>query len=99
MVMNFKGAEHIVRQYNGKEIPVFFEPIKDADGLCYNPDTINAKILVDSRLKKRRKLNVIIEEVFHAFFYDEPEYKARKFSAELGKIIYNRFIKEGAIDK
>jgi len=97
--MSIKSADHVITLVNGQKIPVYFEPLQTEDGLCYNPEKAGAKILVDSRLKKRRKLNVIIEEVFHAFFYDEPEYKARKFSAELGKMIYNRFMKEGAIDK
>jgi len=35
----------------------------------------------------------------HAFFFDEPEYKVRKFSAELGRIIYNRYIRANAEEK
>jgi hypothetical protein len=35
----------------------------------------------------------LIEEVFHAHLYDLPEEKARKFAANLGKLIYNRFLK------
>ena len=31
-------------------------------------------------------------------FYDQPEYKVRKFSAELGKIIYNRFVKQNSVE-
>ena len=53
---------------------------------------------IDESLGKRRKLNVIIEEITHAFFFDEPEYKVRKYSAELGRIIYNRFMKQNAIE-
>jgi hypothetical protein len=37
---------------------------------------------------------VIIEEVFHAHLYDLPEKKARKFAANLGKVIYSRFLKK-----
>jgi len=39
-------------------------------------------------------LNVVIEEVTHAFFYDLPEYKVRKFSAQLGRVIYSLFLKK-----
>jgi hypothetical protein len=65
-----------------------------ASGLCDNPNSKNPSILVDPSLKKRRQLNVIIEEVFHAHLYDLPEKKARKFAANLGKVIYSRFLKK-----
>jgi len=45
-------------------------------------------------LQTRRQLNVLIEEAFHAHLYDLPEKKARKFAANLGKLIYNRFLKQ-----
>jgi len=66
----------------------------NASGLCDNPNSKNPSILVDPSLKKRRQLNVIIEEVFHAHLYDLPEKKARKFAANLGKVIYSRFLKK-----
>jgi hypothetical protein len=37
---------------------------------------------------------VLIEEAFHAHLYDLPEKKPRKFAANLGKLIYNRFLKQ-----
>lgn len=64
-----------------------------ASGLCDNPNSKNPSILVDPSLQTRRQLNVLIEEVFHAHLYDLPEKKARKFAANLGKLIYNRFLK------
>ena len=64
-----------------------------ADGLCDNPDNKNPSIIVNPKLQTRRQLNVLIEEVFHAHLYDLPEKKARKFAANLGKLIYNRFLK------
>jgi|TARA_A100001391_G_scaffold170384_1_gene131400 hypothetical protein len=96
-----KRADHYVKRFDGKRIPLYFETISktlSAEGLCYDPLHKDRKILVDKRLGKRRKLNVIIEEITHAFFFDEPEYKVRKFSAELGKIIYGRFVKKNAIE-
>jgi hypothetical protein len=83
---NFEGIEYMVN-YNkpsGKY---------NASGLCDNPDIKNPAILVDPTLQKRRQLNVLIEEVFHAHLYHLPEKKARKFAANLGKLIYNRFLK------
>ena len=83
---NFEGVEYTVN-YNkpsGKY---------NASGLCDNPDVKNPVIIVDPTLLTRRQLNVLIEEVFHAHLYDLPEKKARKFAANLGKLIYNRFLK------
>jgi hypothetical protein len=84
---NFEGIEYTVN-YNKPH------PRLRASGLCDNPDIKNPEILVDPTLKTRRQLNVLIEEVFHAHLYDLPEKKARKFAANLGKLIYSRFIKK-----
>lgn len=51
-------------------------------------------IIIDKDLKQRRQLNVLIEEVFHAYFFELPEWKARKFAANLGKVIYNKHFKK-----
>ena len=84
---NFEGVQYTVNYYK--------PPAKyKAAGLCYNPYKKNPSIIVDSKLKTRRQLNVLIEEVFHAHLYDFPEWKARKFSANLGKLIYNKFLKK-----
>jgi len=84
---NFEGKEYTVN-YNK---PPHFR-IK-VDGLCDNPDSKHPAITVNPTLKTRRQLNVLIEEVFHAHLYNLPERKARKFAANLGKLIYNRFLK------
>lgn len=59
----------------------------NADGLCYSPELDNPKILVDPKLKKRRKISTLIEEVTHAFFWDKPEREVRKFSSVLAGLI------------
>jgi len=83
---NFEGKEYAVN-YN--------KPLgrQKASGLCESPNIKHPQIHIDPRLLTRRQLNVLIEEVFHAHLYDLPEWKARKFSANLGKLIYNRFLK------
>lgn len=81
---NFDGVEYHVNYVN---IPTS----KKAEGLCYPPSK-KSLIKVDKKLNKKRKLNVLIEEVFHAHFFDLPEWKARKFAANLGKLIYNEFL-------
>ncbi len=86
-----------VKTFFNKEIPIKYKNISEkeaADGLCYDPHGKNARIIIDKRLGKKRKLNVLIEEITHAFFYELPEYKVRKFSAELGRVLYNQFLKK-----
>ena len=82
---NFEGVEYTVN-YN--------KPLgrQNASGLCDSPEIKSPQIHVDPRLLTRRQLNVLIEEVFHAHLFDLPEKKARKFAANLGKLIYNKFI-------
>lgn len=86
--MKFKNFEDIEYEVIYK-IPVYSRAV---EGLCDNPTNNYPKIIVDPQLQKRRKLNVLIEEVFHAHLYDLPEWKARKFAANLGKLIYSEFI-------
>ena len=84
---NFEGIEYTVN-YNKPH------PRLNASGLCDSPESKNPQIHVDPSLLTRRQLNVLIEEVFHAHLYELSEKKARKFAANLGKLIYNRFIKK-----
>jgi hypothetical protein len=88
-MMKFKNFEGIQYTVNYNKPPLRLR----ASGLCDNPDIKNPQIHVDPTLLTRRQLNVLIEEVFHAHLYDLPEKKARKFAANLGKLIYNRFLK------
>jgi hypothetical protein len=85
------------KNFDGKEYEVLYlKPHykHNADGLCDNPDIHkHPSILINPKLNKRRQLNVLIEEVFHAHLYELPERKARKFAANLGKLIYNKFLK------
>ena len=87
-----------IKNFDDKEVEIVYVKIPsqyNAEGLCHNPDTIKKPlIMVDNELKPRRQLNVLIEEVFHAYFFDLPEWKARKFAANLGKVIYNKYIKK-----
>jgi len=86
-----------IKNFDGKEVEIIYAkvpPQYNAEGLCDDPDKYKRPlIIVDPALKPRRQLNVLIEEVFHAYFFDLPEWKARKFAANLGKVIYNRFLK------
>ena len=88
--MKFKNFEKVEYEVQYVKIPAK----EEASGLCYSPDGKNPHIKVDKDLKVRRQVNVLIEEVFHAHFYDLPEWKARKFAANLGKLIYNRYLKK-----
>lgn len=87
--MNFKNFDGIEYEVDYVEIP----EEKGADGLCFKPQEGSlSSILIQKDLNKKRKLNVLIEEVFHAHLWDLPEWKARKFAANLGKLIYNEFM-------
>lgn len=87
-----------VKNFENKEIEIIYgkiEPKFKADGLCDNPEAYKKPmIIIDKDLKQRRQLNVLIEEVFHAYFFELPEWKARKFAANLGKVIYNKHFKK-----
>lgn len=88
--MKFKNFEK--KEYEVQYVKI---PAKEqAQGLCYSPEEKYPRIVVDKDLKTRRQLNVLIEEVFHAHFFDLPEWKARKFAANLGKLIYNKYLKK-----
>lgn len=87
----------IIENFEGIKIPIFYvkvAPEDNASGWCTDPTDKNPYIIVDPDLLTRRKLNVLIEEVFHAYFFDLPERKARKFAANLGKAIYSEFLKQ-----
>lgn len=84
---NFEDTEYTVNYLKP-------HPRYSAEGLCDNPKENKPQILIDPTLKKRRMLNVIIEEVFHAHFYELSEKKARKFAANLGKVIYSKLLKK-----
>ena len=58
-----------------------------ADGLCSDPESEEPTIEIDPTLKDRRKMSVLVEEVTHSLFWDIPEYKVRKFSALVAKLI------------
>ncbi len=89
-VIEFKNAE-------GVKFKLYYRKIrkadlkgcqaKDADGICENPEGGKPKIIVDSRLKNKRKLQVLIEEIFHAFVFEEKEKVARRFAMTLAEMI------------
>lgn len=86
-----------IKNFKNKEVEIIYAKIPakhNASGLCDCPENDYPKILIDKDLLPRRQLNVLIEEVFHAYFFDLPEWKARKFAANLGKAIYARFLKK-----
>ena len=87
---NFDNVEYTLRYLKPSPHSFKFK----VDGVCDSPKSLKPTILIDPELKQRRQLNVLIEEVFHAYFWDLPEKKARKFAANLGKLIYNKHLKK-----
>lgn len=62
----------------------------NADGLCWNPELSEPKIMIDSKLPPRREIAVLAEELAHAFFWDKTEAEVRKFSSVLSQCLYKR---------
>lgn len=60
----------------------------NASGLCDSPDTKNPEIWVDPNLDEKRFLEVLIEEVTHAHWFDKTEKDVRKFTANLRRILW-----------
>ncbi len=81
--LKFENAEGV--KYN----IIFLKPHKryNAWGLCDPPECKKPKIWIDPKLKPKRELEVLIEECFHAFCWEETEKKAGKFARELAKVI------------
>ena len=77
---------------NGQDIRykiIWRQPAKSqkADGLCDNPDQPKPKILVDPNLNDKRFMEVICEEVFHAFAYEKNEKNGKKVCRYFKKIV------------
>lgn len=62
----------------------------NAEGFCDSPISKSPEIVIDPRLLPRREMSVTIEEFAHAFFWEKPEKKVRKFSAVLTKYLYTQ---------
>ncbi len=92
MIKKFKNLEGV--EYSVRFLKPPLHKGKIVEGLCDSPDHRKPQIFIDPNLKTRRKLNVLIEEMFHAHFYEKTEKEARKFSANAGKIIYNVFLRK-----
>jgi hypothetical protein len=83
-ITKFKNSEGAEYTFKWRKPNKKFE----ADGMCENPTLPKPKIFVDWELKERRKMAVVVEELTHAFFYMEPEYRVRRFSATVTRILY-----------
>lgn len=79
----FKNADKIEYRI------VWQKPAKsfNASGLCDSPDSKFPEIWIDPSLDKKRFIEVVIEEVFHAHCFDKNEKIARKFASNLRKIL------------
>ena len=62
--------------------------IYDADGLCDPPDYKNPKIHIAQDLPPRREMEVVLEEIMHAFFWDISEKEVRKFCSTATRILH-----------
>jgi hypothetical protein len=58
----------------GKVWTLIRKPLVAADGYCDHPQTQAKKIVIDSRLKDRRELEVLIHEMLHAVDWHKDEH-------------------------
>ena len=82
---NSKGVEYelIFRKPNKN---CYGEP---CDGICYDPEEKNPKILISPYLTKQSELNTIIHEMAHAFFWDKPEADIFAYANAVSRMLYN----------
>jgi len=78
---------------NGDDIKyeiVWKKPAKryNAHGICDEPAAKNPQIWVDPKLKEKKLLSVIIEELYHAFAFEKNEKTARGFASTVKKLLY-----------
>ena len=59
-----------------------------ADGLCDDPICKNPEVWINPKLEEKRILEIIAEEFFHAHCFEKAEKVARKFAANLSKLLY-----------
>jgi Zn-dependent peptidase ImmA (M78 family) len=79
----------------GKEVEVIFRKPqknfygKNCDGYCIDPDVKSPKIYINPHRTDQTQLNTILHEFAHAFFWDAPEHKVKKFGDTLSRFLYN----------
>lgn len=82
---NTKGVEYEI---------IFRKPNKnaygeDCDGVCFDPNEKNPKILISPYLTKQSELNTVIHEMAHAFFWDKPESDIFAYANAVSRMLYN----------
>lgn len=80
----FKNAEGIKYQTVWKSPAKSFK----ASGLCDSPNNIDPEIWIDPTLEEKRLLEVMIEEIIHAHFFEKTEKQVRKLTNNIRRILY-----------
>lgn len=71
----------------------------NADGLCDPPDYKGPKIHISPDLPPKREMAVMMEEVFHAFFWEVSEKKVRRFCSTITNILHKDGWRQTVVDK
>lgn len=58
-----------------------------ADGLCDDPSCKKPEVWINPKLKERRFIEVLTEELIHAHIWDKNEKTVRKLAYNLTKIL------------
>lgn len=78
------GTPKFTYKRNGKKVTI------NVCGVCDSDSRKNPKIIIDKDLYPKTELGTIIEEIFHAFFFDKKEKEARPFARTLAKFLYKQ---------
>lgn len=72
----------------GKRWRLRFTPLKVKDGSCDPPDGSAKEIVVESRLKGRGKLDVLIHEMLHAANWHLDEAFVAQCASDMARVLW-----------
>lgn len=75
---------------DGKSIEIVFRPLRkgNARGIIDPPETLNRKIVVDSRLRRVERLEVLVHEFLHAIAWWLDEAYVTKWAADIARELW-----------
>lgn len=90
LIYRFKNADGVkYKVFKGK--PYIYEKgVKTLHpGYCDNPEGKNPKIVIHDNIEcSQTEMEVIIEELTHAYFFDKMEKEVRPFSKTVADLLY-----------
>lgn len=82
------------RAFRGKDYRIIWRPVpkhtghaKDASGLCEDPKSDKPRIWINPTLDEKDMLRVLIDEIFHAHFFDIENEAVDEFSTAMADFL------------